>query len=125
MLRSVLCDYSDVYIVVKSRITVEGPNPINRRNIKLTFKNIAPFRSWISKTNNKFLDNSDLDIIMQMYNLLEYSNNYSIMSEAFWNYEVNDATNEIVGNRKLNNNKITTSKSKYKTKIIGITQANN
>ena len=44
MLRSDLCDYSDAYVVVKARITVEGDNNANKRNKKLTFKNNAPFR---------------------------------------------------------------------------------
>ena len=44
MLRSDLCDYSDAYFVVKRRITVDDTNSINRRNKKLTLKNIDPFR---------------------------------------------------------------------------------
>ena len=78
MLRSDLCDYSDAYIVVKGTITVEGTNPVNRRNKKLTIKNTAPVRSCISKINIIFIENSeDLDIAMSMQNLLEYSGNYS------------------------------------------------
>ena len=56
MLRSDLGDYSDVYIVEKGRITVTGTYNANRRNKKLVFKNKAPFRSWISKINNTFVD---------------------------------------------------------------------
>ena len=53
----------------------------NRRNKRLTFKNNAPFKSCISKINNTFIDNAkDFDIVMSMYNLLEYSNNYSMTS---------------------------------------------
>ena len=71
MLRSD-CDYSDVYIVVKGRISVTGTDTTNRRNKKLTFKNNAPFRSRISKVNNTFLDNAeDLDIVTPMYNSLK------------------------------------------------------
>ena len=70
----------------------------------------------------------DLDIVMPMYNLLEYSDNYSMTSESLWNYyrvEVNDSGNEIDYNDKINN-KITASKSfEYKTKIIGSTPNNN
>ena len=51
---------------------------------KLAFKNNAPFVSCISK-NNILTDNAeDLDIIMPMYNLLEYSKNYSKTTESFW-----------------------------------------
>ena len=56
-LRLDLCDYSDVYIVVKRSVTVGGPTNANTINKKLTFKNNAPFRSCISKINNTFIDN--------------------------------------------------------------------
>ena len=77
MLRSDLCDYSDAYVVVNGRISVTGADNANRRNKKLTFENNAPFRSCILKINNTFIGNAeDLDIIMPMYSLLEYSDNY-------------------------------------------------
>ena len=79
MLRSDLWDYSDAYIVVNGRLSIRGTNNANRTNKKLTFKNNAPFRSCISKINSTFIDNAeDLDIVMPMYNLLEYSDNYSM-----------------------------------------------
>ena len=54
---------------------------------RLTFKNNAQFRSYISKINNTFVDNvEDLDIVMLMYNLLEHSGNYSMASGSLWNY---------------------------------------
>ena len=81
MLRSDLRDYGDAYIVLKRKIGVTGNNNANRRNKRLTFKNNALFRSRIPKIHNKFIDNAeDLDIVMLMYNLLEYSNNYSMIS---------------------------------------------
>ena len=76
MLRSDLCDYNDAYIFVKGRITVEGNKDDKTRNKKLIFKNNARFRSCISKITNTFTDNTDdLDIVMKMYNLLEYHDN--------------------------------------------------
>ena len=76
MLRSHLCDYSDAYIVVKGKITVKNPNN-NTYDKKLALKNNAPFLSRISKINNTLIDNAeDSDIIMPMYNLLEYNKNY-------------------------------------------------
>ena len=64
----------------------------------LVFKNNAPFSSCISKIINTFIDNiEDLDIVMSMYNLLEYSENYSMSSGRLWNHyrdEMNDDTNE-------------------------------
>ena len=51
-LRSNLCDYSDVYILVKGTITVTGNHPRNRQNRPLILKNNAPFISCKSKINN-------------------------------------------------------------------------
>ena len=77
MLRSDLCDYSDAYIVVKGDITFEGDNSANKRNKILAFKNNAPFINCISKITGAKIDNAeDLDVVMPMYNLLEYSKNY-------------------------------------------------
>ena len=76
MLRSDLCDFSDANIVVKGNITVTNPNN-NAYDKKLAFKNNASFTSSISQINNTLIDNAeDLDIVMPMYNLLEYSKNY-------------------------------------------------
>ena len=51
---------------------------------KLTFKNNAPFRSCI---DNAFIDNAEnLDIVMPMYDLLEYNDNYSMISGSMWHY---------------------------------------
>ena len=125
ILRSNLCDYSDAYIVVKGKITVEGTNNANTRNKKLTFKNNAPFTSCISKINNTFVDNAEyLGFAMPIYNLLEYSDYYSKMSGGLWNYyrdEINRSAkeNNDANDYRINNNKTTTSKSfEYKTKII-------
>ena len=131
MLRSDLCGYSYTYIAVKGTITVEGDNNLKTRNKKLTFKNSYPFRSCISKISNAFLDNAeDLDIAMPMYNLLEYSDNYSMTSRSLWNYyrdEINDDANENNAARnKINNNKKITGKSfEYKTKLVERTPNNN
>ena len=125
MLRSDLCDYNDAYIVVKRRISVGGTNDANKRNRKLTFKNNAPFRSCISKISNTFIDNAeDLHIVLPMYHLLEYSDNYSMTSGSFWNY-YNDENKNDNNNNRINKNKTIASKCfEYKTKIIGITTNN-
>ena len=76
MLRSDLCDFSDAYIVVKGKIIVTNPDN-NVYDKKLAFKNNEPFTSCVSKVNNTLTDNEeDLDIVMFMYNLIEYSKNY-------------------------------------------------
>ena len=77
MLRSDLCDFGDAYIVVKGDITLEGDNDGNKHNKNLVFKNNGPFINCITKINSIKTDNAeDLDVVMPMYNLLEYSKNY-------------------------------------------------
>ena len=77
MLRTDLCDFNDVNIVVKGDIILEGDNDANKRNKNLAFKNNAPFINCISKINGVKIDKAeDLDVVMPMYNLLQYSKNY-------------------------------------------------
>ena len=89
---------------MKGTITVEGNNAKNREDIKLAFQNNALFKSCISKINNTFIGNAeDLDILMLMYNLLEYSDNYSTKPGRLWNFyrdEVNDDANENTADSK-------------------------
>ena len=76
MLRSDLCDYSNAYIVVKGTITIERPNTAKRKKAR-AFKNNALSINCISKINGVKIDNAeDLDVVMSMYNLLEYSKKY-------------------------------------------------
>ena len=91
MLRSSLCDYSDAYILVKGNITVNNTAAdgaaANNTNKKVIFKNCAPFTNCISKINNTQIDNAEyIDIVMPMYNLIEYSDNYSKTSGSLWQY---------------------------------------
>ena len=75
MLRSDLCNYSDTYIIVKGTISVTQPDNA-KRNKAVAFKNNAPFVNCISKIKGVKIDNvEDLDVVMPMYNLLEYSKN--------------------------------------------------
>ena len=87
MLQSDLCDYSGVYIVVKGIITLTGANNKDGKNRSLALKNNVPFINCISKINNVLIGNAeDLDIVMPMYNLIEYSKNYSKRSGTLMNY---------------------------------------
>ena len=92
MLKSSLCDYSDAYILVKGKITItgEGDDAEARQadeRDKGAFKNCAPFTACISNINNIEIDNcQDIDIIMPMYNLIEYSDNYAKTSGIMWQY---------------------------------------
>ena len=121
MLRSDLCDYSDAYIVAKGRITVTDPNNANY-NKKLALKNNAPFVSCVLKINNTLIDNSeDLDIVIPIYNLLEYSKNYKKIAGSFWNYYRDEPNSGIGGENNNVNYSIKDSKSfDYKTSITGI-----
>ena len=72
--------------VVKGTINVTDPN-INAYDKRLAFKNNALFISCITRINNTLVDNAEeLDIVMPMYNLVEYSKNYSKTTGRLWNY---------------------------------------
>ena len=93
MLKSSLCDYSDAYILVKVTITINGrgadaaARQAEERDKGVSFKNCAPFINCISEINNTQIDNAkDIDIVMPMYNLIEYSDNYAKTSGSLWQY---------------------------------------
>ena len=97
-------------------MSVTDTNNATRRNKKLIFKNNAPFRSCITKINNTFVGNAEhLDIFMPMYNMLEYSGNYSMTSGSLQNYyrdEINDDENDNDDNdNRINNNETIKGKS--------------
>ena len=88
-LKSSLCDYSDAYIFVKGTITANNTAAVdpdaNNANKKVIFKNCFPFTNCISEINNTRVDNAkDIDIVMLMYHLIEYSDNYSKTSGSLW-----------------------------------------
>ena len=91
MFESSLCDYSDAYILVKGRITITGAGAdaaarqVDERDKSVAFKNCAPFSNCISEINNTHVDNAKhIDIVMPMYNLIEYSDNYAKTSGSLW-----------------------------------------
>ena len=91
MLKSSLCDYSDAYILVKGTISVNNTAAqgaaANNTNKKVIFKNCAPFTNCISEINNTQIYNAkDIDIVMPMYNLIEYSDNYAKSTGSLWQY---------------------------------------
>ena len=93
MLKSSLCDYSDAYISVTGTIAIAGAGDdaaarqADERDKGVIFKNCAPFTNWISEINNTQVDNAkDIDIVMPMYNLIEYSDNYAKTSGSLWEY---------------------------------------
>ena len=93
MLTSNFCDYSDAYIPVKGKITITGAGAdeaarqADERDKGLAFKNCVPFTNFIRKINNTQIDSAkDIDIVMSMYNLIEYSDNYAKTSGGLRKY---------------------------------------
>ena len=129
MLKSSLCDYRDAYILVKGTIAINNmaaaDADANNTNKKVIFKNCAPFTNCISEINKTQVDNAkDVDIVMPMYNLIEYSNNYSKISGSLWQYckdiPAIDNNNAIVN---FDENNLTDSFN-FKAKITGQTGDN-
>ena len=114
VIKSNLCDYSDAYILVTRDIAATGGNA----DTKVAFKNCAPFRRCVIHVNDEHIDTAEnLDIIMNMYNLLEYSDNYSDASGTLWQFK-RDKKNVNNGNPA----DVTTNDSasfKYKSSILG------
>ena len=127
MLRSNLCAYSDAYVLVKGTVTVNGvvngvENEILRRNRPLILKNNAPFVSCMTKINNEFIEDADdLDIVMPMHNLLEYSKNYRKTIGSLYNYYRDELSDDNNRNNFLNTNVVNSNTFKYKNKITGNT----
>ena len=127
MLKSSLCDYSDAYILVKGTNSVNNTAAqgaaANNTNIKVIFKNCAPFTNCISEINNTQRDNAkDIDTVMPMYNLIGYSDNYAKATGSLWQYckdiPARNANDDIV----IFAEKNTTDSFKFKAKITGQTE---
>ena len=124
MLRSDLCDYADAYILINGKIAVTSQGNVirDKKNRPLILKNNAPFISCITKINGDIIEDAeDLDIVMPMYNLLEYSKNYRKIIGSFYNY-YRDELSDDADNNNFDNIKVVNSNAfKYKNKIIGNT----
>ena len=109
-LESNVCDYSDVYILVTGNITVTGGNAIT----KVAFKKSVTFKNCRTQINDTFFDYADfINIAMPMYNLIEYSDNYSDTSGSLWGFK----RDEVVNNADVTNNDYALS-FKYKAGLI-------
>ena len=113
MLRSNLCDYSDAYILVKGTITITGnavppagrteaqllaARQADKRNKSVIFKNCTSFTKCISRINNTDIDVAkDIDIVMPMYNVIEYSDNYSKTWGSLYQYYKDELNDNIAG----------------------------
>ena len=131
MLKSSLCDYDDSYIFFKGRITITGdagpePGPdaprtaaqllterqAHERNKDIIFKNCAPFTNCKSEIKNTEIGHAkDIDIVISMYNLIEYSDNYFKTSGSLWQYYKDEPNDNLADSESF----------KYKVKITGST----
>ena len=122
ILRPDLCDYADAYILVNGIILVNGLNPRDRQNRPLILKNNAPFVSCITRINGELIEYADdLDIVMSMYDLLEYSKNYRKTIGSLYNYYRDELNDDADNNNFANNNAVSSNTFNYKNKIIGNT----
>ena len=99
MLRSSLCNYSDTYISVIITITGAGADdaakPLDERNKGVIVKSCAPFTDSMSEINNTEIDNAKY-VVMPMYNLIEYSNDYLKTSGSMWQNYKDDPNDNII-----------------------------
>ena len=114
-IESSLCDYSDAYVLVTGNITVTGGDA----NTKLIFKNCAPFKECRTEINETFVDETEhINVAMSMYNLIEYSDNYSDTTDSLWQFkrdEIKGDDNLTVDAQHIPNN---LSSFKYKSSFI-------
>ena len=97
VIKSNLCDYSDEYIFVTRNITVTGGDV----NTNVAFKNCSVFTRSVTHINDEHLQAvENLDIIIPMYNLLEYSDNYADFSGSLWQFkrDEQDITAAVIPN---------------------------
>ena len=104
------------YILGKGTITITGAGDdaaarqADKRDKGVVFKNCAPFTNCISEINNTQVDNAkDIDIVMLMYNLIEYSDNYTETSGSFWQYYRDEPNNNLANSESF----------KFKVKTTG------
>ena len=115
IIKSSLCDYFDAFILVTGNITVAANNDTN-----VPFKNCAPFSTCTKKINDILVDEANhIYIAMPIYNLIEYSDNYSDTSGSLWQFKKDQVP--------ANNVDLTVDNSqsfKYKAALLGKTAAN-
>ena len=102
MSKSSLCDYSDVYIllIVAITFTAQGAHTAamqaDRDNKQVILKNFALFTDCITEINNTKVDKGkDLDVVMSMYNLVEFSDNNSRATGSLWKYQKDEPEKPI------------------------------
>ena len=96
VLKPNLCDYAEAYILVDG--TIRAANNVNI-NTRLALKNCAPFTKCNLEINDEHVDRAEnLDIVMPMYNLIEYSDNYQDSSATFYQYKRDEPQDDLANN---------------------------
>ena len=113
-----MCDYAEAYILVDGTIRAGGANA----NTRLALKNCAPFTKCNLEINDEHIDTAEnLDIVMPMYNLIEYSNNYQDSSATLYQYKRDEPPDNITNNLAQNSS----TSFDYKIKLLGDPEVNN
>ena len=127
MLRSSLWDYSAAYILVKGTISVAvlARNNPNDGDKEVVFNNCAPFTDCISEISNAHIDNAKyIDVVIPMYNLIDYRENYSKTSGSFWQYYRNEPVLTNAGAIANYHAADNSALFKFKQKVTGVTDDN-
>ena len=113
VLKPNLCDYAEAYILVDG--TIRATNALNAT--RLALKNCAPFTKCNLEINDEHVDTAEnLDIVMPMYNLMEYSDSYQDSSATLYQYKRDEPPeDDAVANLTANNS----NSFKYKIKLLG------
>ena len=115
-IKSSLCDYSDAFILVTGYITLTANN-----NLHVAFKTSAPFSTRKTEINDVFIDEANhIYIAMPMYNLIEYSDNYSDTSGSLWRFKRVEPPVDNA-NLAVDNNALNSQSFKYKAALVGKT----
>ena len=121
VLKPNLCDYAEAYVLVDGKIraipgaAVGNPPAVPALNLtRLALKNCAPFTKCNLEINDEHVDTAEnLDIVMPMYNLIEYSDDYQDSSATLYQYKRAEPQDDI------NNNLTGSLTVKYKVKLLG------
>ena len=95
------CGYSYGHTLVKGTIRVTGyedhdaAKQVDKRNEDVIFENFAQFRKWISDEKCRNKKAKDIDNVMPVYDLIQYSNNYSETFESLWQYHRDEPNKDI------------------------------
>ena len=113
VLKPNLCDYTEAYILVDGTIRAEGALDSTR----LALKNCAPFTKCNLEINDEHVDTAEnLDIVMPMYNFIEYSDNYQDSSATLYQYKRDEPPEaDTIADLAVN----TSSSFKYKANLLG------